>query len=35
MVIQDITRIIVPSAENLVIYGIKYLNHLYESVNEG
>ncbi len=35
MVVQDITRLIVPSAENLAIYGAKHLNHLYESVNEG
>lgn len=35
MVIQDITRLIVPSAENLAIYGAKHLNHLFESVNEG
>lgn len=35
MVVQDITRLIVPSAENLAIYGAKNLNHLYESVNEG
>lgn len=35
MVVQDITRLIVPSAENLAIYGAKHLNHLFESVNEG
>ena len=35
MIIQDITRLIVPSAQNLAIYGAKHLNHLYESVNEG
>jgi len=35
MIIQDITRLIVPSAQNLVIYGATHLNHLYESVNEG
>lgn len=35
MVIQEITRLIVPSAEKLAIYGVKHLNHLYESVNEG
>ncbi|KAL9050961.1 MAG: hypothetical protein Q9162_006312 [Coniocarpon cinnabarinum] len=35
MVIQDITRLIVPSAQNLAIYGATHLNHLYESVNEG
>ena len=34
IVVQDITRLIVPSAENLAIYGAKHLNHLYESVNE-
>ena len=35
IVVQDITRLIVPSAENLAIYGAKHLNHLYETVNEG
>lgn len=35
MVVQDIARLIVPSAQNLAIYGAKHLNHLYESVNEG
>lgn len=35
IVIQDITRLIVPSAQNLAIYGAKHLNHLYETVNEG
>ena len=35
MIIQDITRLIVPSAQNLAIYGAKHLNHLYEGVNEG
>lgn len=35
MVIQNITRLIVPSAQNLAIYGAKHLNHLYETVNEG
>lgn len=34
IVVQDITRLIVPSAENLAIYGAKHLNLLYESVNE-
>ena len=34
-VVQDITRLIVPSVENLAIYGAKHLNHLYETVNEG
>lgn len=34
VVVQDITRLIVPSAENLAIYGAKHLNILYESVNE-
>ena len=34
IVVQDITRLIVPSVENLAIYGAKNLNHLYESVNE-
>jgi hypothetical protein len=35
MVIQDITRLIVPSAQNLAIYGATHLDHLIESVNEG
>jgi hypothetical protein len=35
MVIQDITRLIVPSAQNLAIYGATHLVHLIESVNEG
>ena len=35
LVIQDITRLIVPSAQNLAIYGATHLDHLYESVNEG
>lgn len=35
MIIQDITRLIVPSAENLAIYGAEHLNHLFECVNEG
>ena len=35
IVVQDVTRLIVPSAENLAIYGAKHLNHLYETVNEG
>ena len=35
IVVQDITRLIVPSAENLAIYGAKHLNYLYETVNEG
>lgn len=35
MVIQDITRLIVPSAQNLAIYGDIGLDHLTESVNEG
>ena len=35
MVIQDITRLIVPSAQNLAIYGATHLGHLYETVNEG
>ena len=34
-IVQDITRLIVPSAENLAIYGAKHLNHLHETVNEG
>lgn len=35
IVIQDITRLIVPSAENLAIYGATHLDCLVESVNEG
>lgn len=35
LVVQDITRLIVPSAVNLAIYGAKHLDHLYECVNEG
>lgn len=35
LVIQDFTRLIVPSAENLVIYGSKHLKILVETVNEG
>jgi hypothetical protein len=34
-VIQDITRLIVPSAETLATYGATHLDHLIESVNEG
>lgn len=34
MIIQDITRLIVPSAMNLAIYGDKHLDVLIESVNE-
>lgn len=34
MIIQDITRLIVPSAMNLAIYGDTHLNILIESVNE-
>ena len=35
MIIQDITRLIVPSAQNLAIRGATHLKHLVESVNEG
>lgn len=35
MIIQDITRLIVPSAQNLAICGAPHLKHLVESVNEG
>ena len=35
MIIQDVSRLIVPSAQNLAIYGATNLNHLIESVNEG
>jgi len=34
-VIQDISRLIVPSAETLATYGATRLEHLIESVNEG
>lgn len=34
-VIQDITRLIVPSAEGLADFGAEHLEHLVESVNEG
>jgi hypothetical protein len=34
-VVQDITRLIVPSAETLATYGATHLDHLIESVNEG
>ncbi|KAL9104366.1 MAG: hypothetical protein Q9163_000666 [Psora crenata] len=34
-VIQDIARLIVPSAETLATYGATHLKHLIESVNEG
>lgn len=34
-VIQDIARLIVPSAETLATYGATHLQHLIESVNEG
>ena len=34
MIIQDITRLIVPSAKNLGIYGARHLDHLIENVNE-
>ena len=32
---QDITRLIVPSAETLTILGAIYLEGLVESINEG
>jgi hypothetical protein len=35
MVIQDITQLIVPSAQNMAIYGAISLECLIESVNEG
>jgi len=35
MVIQDVTRLIVPSAKILSIYGARHLDHLIENVNEG
>ena len=34
-VVQDITRLIIPSAETLAIFGAKHLEILIESVNEG
>ena len=34
-VIQDIARLIVPSAETLATYGATHLDHLIEGVNEG
>ena len=34
IIVQDITRLIVPSAMNLAIYGAKHLCHLYETVIE-
>ncbi|KAL8725481.1 MAG: hypothetical protein Q9181_006403 [Wetmoreana brouardii] len=34
-VIQDIARLIVPSAETLVTYGATHLDHLIEGINEG
>ncbi|KAL9616322.1 MAG: hypothetical protein Q9160_008801 [Pyrenula sp. 1 TL-2023] len=34
-VIQDIARLIVPSAESLATYGATHLDHLIEGVNEG
>ncbi len=34
-VIQDISRLIVPSAETLATYGATHLDHLIEGVNEG
>ena len=34
-VIQDITRLIVPSAETLATYGARHLHHLIENINEG
>ncbi|TPX10699.1 uncharacterized protein E0L32_008268 [Thyridium curvatum] len=34
-VIQDVTRLIVPSAESLATFGAKHLDILTESVNEG
>ena len=34
IVVQDIARLIVPSAENLAIYGAKHLDHLHETANE-
>ena len=34
IVVQDIARLIVPSAENLAIFGAKHLIHLYETASE-
>ena len=35
MIIQDVSRLLVPSAKNLAIYGERHLDHLIENVNEG
>ena len=35
MIIRDIALLIVPSAQNLALYGATHLEHLTESVNEG
>lgn len=35
MIIRDITRLIVPSAQHLAMGGATHLDHLIESVNEG
>lgn len=35
MIIQDITRLLVPSVKNLAIYGDRHLDSLIENVNEG
>ncbi len=35
LIIQDVTRLIVPSAQNLAIYGATHLDHLIECANEG
>lgn len=34
-IIQDIARLIVPSAETLATYGARHLDHLIENINEG
>lgn len=35
MVIRDIGLLITPSGQTLIICGATYLNHLYETTNEG
>lgn len=35
IIIQDVTRLLIPSAQNLAIYGATHLEKLIESVNEG
>ena len=35
MIVQDVSRLLVPSAKNLAIYGDRHLDVLIENVNEG